>query len=44
MRAKAGQTCRAIELIQVAKEPDGENNFIGWNLYVDATVAFLEKD
>lgn len=44
MRAKAGQTGRAIELIQSTREPDGENNFFGWNLYIDATVAFLEKD
>ena len=42
MRAAAGQTQRAIELLASARkdEPGQE----AWNAYVNATVAFLGKD
>ena len=44
MRARGGQTARAIELLRDTKEREGENVYFGWNEYVDATIAFLEKD
>ncbi|MDJ0760254.1 MAG: hypothetical protein QNJ19_12705 [Woeseiaceae bacterium] len=44
MRAKGGQTARAIELMLSTREPDGQNSYFGWNFYIDATIAFLEKD
>lgn len=42
MRANAGQTERAIALFDRSRhaEPDS----FGWNLYVDATIAFLRGD
>jgi hypothetical protein len=42
MRASAGQTESAIELFS-ASYGEGEDP-IGWNLYVDASIAFLEGD
>lgn len=43
MRASAGQYARAIPLLVSArKAPD--DDMAGWNVYVDATVAFLEGD
>jgi hypothetical protein len=42
MRAFAGQSERAIPLFEAAREP--ANDGFGWNLYVDATVAFLNRD
>ena len=44
MRAKGGQTDRAIELISSTREPEGQNSYFGWNYYIDATIAFLAKD
>lgn len=42
MRASAGQTKRAIELLSSARK--NEMGQEAWNAYVDATVAFLRKD
>jgi hypothetical protein len=42
MRAFAGQTEPAILLFETTREP--VNDVFGWNLYVDATIAFLNKD
>ncbi len=42
MRAKGGQTARAIELFRETREAEGQSSFFGWNQYVDATIAFLE--
>ena len=44
MRAKGGQTARAIELFRQTREAEGQSSFFGWNQYVDATIAFLEGD
>ena len=43
MRAMAGQTERAIPLLDDARKSDAED-LGGWNPYVDATVAFLRND
>ncbi len=42
MRASAGQTERAIELLSSARKNEAGQE--AWNAYVDATVAFLRKD
>ena len=44
MRAKGGQTRRAIELFRQTRQADGQNSYFGWNEYVDATIAFLQRD
>lgn len=44
LRAKAGETERAIGLFSQARLDDGKMSAFGWNEYVDATIAFLEKD
>lgn len=41
LRAGIGETEQAIALFQGARR---QNDSIGWNHYVDATVAFLRKD
>lgn len=43
MRAMAGQTERALQLLPATRKPP-ESDRIGWNHYVDATIAFLRKD
>jgi hypothetical protein len=43
MRASAGQYDRAIPLLESARKPAGQDP-VGWNHYVDATVAFLRRD
>jgi hypothetical protein len=42
MRAFAGQTEPAMLLFETTREP--VNDWFGWNLYVDATIAFLNMD
>ena len=42
LRATAGETEEAIRLFKKARHP--RNDDYGWNLYVDATVAFLRGD
>lgn len=44
MRAKGGQTGRAISLFKKTRYDDGRSLAFGWNEYVDATIAFLEQD
>ena len=44
MRAKGGQTDRAISLFKKTRYDDGRNLAFGWNEYVDATIAFLKQD
>ncbi len=44
MRAKGGETGRAIPLFRETRDPDDRNTAFGWNEYVDATIAFLEQD
>ena len=44
MRAMAGQTEAAIRLFAKTYRPPGKPDRIGWNHYVDATIAFLEQD
>ncbi len=43
MRAMAGQTARAVPLLDSARKP-AEQDPAGWNPYVDATLAFLKHD
>jgi hypothetical protein len=43
MRATAGQYQRAISLLSQDRKPQGQDP-AGWNLYVDATLAFLRND
>jgi len=42
MRAMAGQAADAIALFDRARHPDPDG--FGWNLYVDASIAFLRGD
>lgn len=44
LRAEAGDVAQAIALFERARKPDGEKDPIGWNAYVDASVAFLRND
>ncbi|HNP64388.1 MAG TPA: hypothetical protein PKH39_10685 [Woeseiaceae bacterium] len=44
MRAMAGQTEDAIRLFAKTFKEPGEPDKIGWNYYVEATIAFLKKD
>jgi len=43
LRAFAGQSKEAIALMEDARKP-AQADRAGWNLYVDATIAFLRKD
>lgn len=43
LRANAGDYKQAIPLMEQSREPK-KKDFIGWNDYVDATIAFLRKD
>jgi hypothetical protein len=43
LRAQIGQTARAIRLFDLSRKPAGSDP-IGWNHYVDATIAFLKRD
>lgn len=40
-RAFAGQTSRALDLFELARK---DVDPFGWNIYMDATVAFLRRD
>lgn len=42
VRAELGQTAAALRLFRASRIDGADPN--GWNLYVDATVAFLEQD
>ncbi len=44
LRAKAGQIDRAVELFRQTRIEDGQMTAFGWNEYVDASIAFLERD
>lgn len=45
MRAAAGQSEHAIRLFNgTFREPERHNADVAWNLYVRATIAFLERD
>jgi len=44
LRAGAAQYAQAIPLLEHARRPPGVPDGAGWNLYVDATVAFLRRD
>lgn len=46
IRATLGETVAAIDLMQMARRPEIENGSSNgqWNAYVDATVAFLNRD
>ena len=41
LRAMAGQYPQAVELFERSRHTQDE---MGWNAYIDATIAFLEKD
>jgi hypothetical protein len=43
IRAELGQYKAAIRLMEQAKKNEDEDD-IGWNFYVDATIAFLQAD
>lgn len=43
LRALTEDRERAVPLLAAARKPDAEDK-AGWNFYVDATVAFLERD
>jgi hypothetical protein len=43
LRAMANHYEHAVPLLEKSRKPALED-FAGWNLYVDATVAFLQKD
>ena len=44
LRAGAGQYEHAEALFESARKPQGEPDPIGWNHYIDASVAFLRGD
>ncbi|MFK7955975.1 MAG: hypothetical protein AB8B96_07750 [Lysobacterales bacterium] len=44
MRAMEGQTARAIALLRTTHKPPDYDDWFGWNHYVDATLAFLQRD
>lgn len=44
LRANAGQTQEAISLMAQSRRAPGVADGAGWNVYVDATIAFLRKD
>lgn len=44
LRATAGQTPQAIALMAQARRGPGVPDKSGWNIYVDASIAFLRKD
>lgn len=43
LRATINQTEQALQLFSQSRKPAGQDIF-GWNLYVDATIAFLRQD
>lgn len=43
LRAVAGHSKEAVSLMKLARKPVKEDR-AGWNLYVDATIAFLRRD
>ena len=43
LRAMANHSEEAVPLLEQSRKPPLED-FAGWNLYVDATIAFLQKD
>jgi hypothetical protein len=43
VRASLGQDEQAIALFDAARKP-AEKDLAGWNLYVDASIAFLRRD
>jgi hypothetical protein len=43
LRAFAGQSQQAIALMERARKPEGADR-AGWNVYLDATIAFLRRD
>lgn len=44
LRANLGQTAAAISLFRQSYKPVKEDQGMGWNLYVDGTIAFLKED
>lgn len=44
LRAAAGQTPEAISLMSQARRGPDVPDKSGWNIYVDASIAFLRKD
>ncbi|MDJ0276067.1 hypothetical protein QLH51_04515 [Sphingomonas sp. 2R-10] len=44
LRADLGQTGVAISLFRQSYKPVKEDKGMGWNLYVDGTIAFLKGD
>ncbi len=44
LRADLGQTVKAISLFRQSYKPPAEDRGMGWNLYVDGTIAFLKGD
>jgi hypothetical protein len=42
LRASLGETEHAIQLFEKSRHP--KDDPFGWNLYVDATIAFIRKD
>lgn len=44
LRANAGQTSPAIILFERSRKTSVEDAGLGWNLYVDGTIAFLRND
>lgn len=43
LRAFAGQSAQAAALMEQTRAPEATDR-MGWNPYVDATIAFLRKD
>lgn len=44
MRANVGQTAEAIALFEASRKSIEQDAGFGWNLYVDGTIAFLQRD
>jgi hypothetical protein len=43
IRASIGESDAAIALMKESRQPGSDDRY-GWNLYIDATIAFLRKD
>lgn len=44
LRANAGRPAEAIVMMERSRTPPAQDAGMGWNLYVDGTVAFLRND
>jgi hypothetical protein len=44
LRANAGQDAAAISLFDQSRKTPADDHGLGWNLYVDGSIAFIRRD